>query len=81
MIAAMRDPAVRMIGHLSARMIGARPPIQLDLDAVVAAAQETGNGPRGQRGPAAAGHVRRSSAARSLIACDVRADKRCAPRK
>jgi DNA polymerase (family 10) len=41
-IAAMRDPAVRMIGHLSARMIGARPPIELDLDAVVAAAQETG---------------------------------------
>jgi DNA polymerase (family X) len=39
---AMRDPAVRMIGHLSARMIGARPPIDLDLDAVIAAAEETG---------------------------------------
>src|SRR5580704_14496674 len=38
----MRDPSVRMIGHLSARMIGARPGIDLDLDAVVAAAEETG---------------------------------------
>jgi DNA polymerase (family 10) len=41
-INAMRDPAVRMIGHLSARMIGARPPIELDLDAIIAAAEETG---------------------------------------
>jgi DNA polymerase (family 10) len=41
-VAAMRDPTVRMIGHLSARMIGARPPIDLDLDAIFAAAEETG---------------------------------------
>jgi DNA polymerase (family 10) len=41
-VTAMRDPAVRMIGHLSARMIGARPGIELDLDAVLAAAEETG---------------------------------------
>jgi DNA polymerase (family 10) len=41
-IAAMRDPCVRMIGHLSARMIGGRPGIDLDLDAVFAAADETG---------------------------------------
>lgn len=41
-VAAMRDPTVRMIGHLSARMIGARPPIELDLDLVVKAAEETG---------------------------------------
>jgi DNA polymerase (family 10) len=41
-VTAMRDPAVRMIGHLSARMIGGRPPIDLDLDAVFAAAEETG---------------------------------------
>jgi DNA polymerase (family 10) len=40
-IAAMRDPSVRMIGHLSARMIGGRPPIELDLDAIAAAAEET----------------------------------------
>jgi DNA polymerase (family X) len=40
-VTAMRDPAVRMIGHLSARMIGARPGIELDLDAVLAAAEET----------------------------------------
>jgi DNA polymerase (family 10) len=39
---AMRDPSVRMIGHLSARMIGARAPIELDLDAILAAAEETG---------------------------------------
>jgi DNA polymerase (family 10) len=41
-VTAMRDPSVRMIGHLSARMIGARPGIELDLDAVVAAAEQTG---------------------------------------
>jgi DNA polymerase (family X) len=41
-VTAMRDPAVRMIGHLSARMIGGRPPIDLDIDAIAAAAEETG---------------------------------------
>ncbi|HVY36525.1 MAG TPA: DNA polymerase/3'-5' exonuclease PolX [Polyangia bacterium] len=41
-VTAMRDPAVRMIGHLSARMIGGRPPIDLDMDAIGAAAEETG---------------------------------------
>jgi DNA polymerase (family 10) len=41
-VAAMQDPTVRMIGHLSARMIGGRPPIELDLDAVLAAAESTG---------------------------------------
>jgi DNA polymerase (family 10) len=41
-VAAMQDPSVRMIGHLSARMIGARPGIDLDLDAVVEAAEKTG---------------------------------------
>lgn len=41
-VTAMREPTVRMIGHLSARMIGGRPPIELDLDAIVAAAEETG---------------------------------------
>jgi DNA polymerase (family 10) len=41
-ITAMQDPSVRMVGHLSARMIGARPAIDLDLDAVFAAAEETG---------------------------------------
>ena len=40
-VTAMRDPAVRMIGHLSARMIGGRPPIDLDLDAIFSAAEET----------------------------------------
>jgi DNA polymerase (family 10) len=40
-VTAMQDPTVRMIGHLSARMIGARPPIELDLDAIVAAAAAT----------------------------------------
>jgi DNA polymerase (family X) len=41
-VTAMQDPTVRMIGHLSARMIGGRPPIDLDLDAIVAAAEATG---------------------------------------
>jgi DNA polymerase (family 10) len=41
-VRAMQEPSVRMIGHLSARMIGARPPIDLDLDGVLAAAEETG---------------------------------------
>jgi len=41
-VTAMQDPSVRMIGHLSARMIGGRPPIELDLDAVLDAAQATG---------------------------------------
>jgi DNA polymerase (family 10) len=41
-VSAMQDPSVRMIGHLSARMIGARPGIDLDLDAVFDAAEKTG---------------------------------------
>jgi len=41
-VTAMQDPTVRMIGHLSARMIGARSPIELDLDAILAAAEATG---------------------------------------
>jgi DNA polymerase (family 10) len=41
-VRAMQDPSVRMIGHLSARMIGGRPPIELDLDAICAAAEKTG---------------------------------------
>jgi DNA polymerase (family 10) len=40
-VTAMQDPTVRMIGHLSARMIGARPPIDLDFDAILAAAEAT----------------------------------------
>lgn len=41
-VRAMHDPTVRLIGHLSARMIGARPPIALDLDAVAESARRTG---------------------------------------
>ena len=41
-VTAMQDPTVKMIGHLSARMIGGRPGIELDLDAVLAAAEATG---------------------------------------
>jgi DNA polymerase (family X) len=41
-VTAMKDPSVRMIGHLSARMIGGRPPIDLDLDAIFSAAEATG---------------------------------------
>ncbi len=42
MVSAIRDPSVRMIGHLTARMIGGRPPIDLDLGSVFEAARETG---------------------------------------
>ena len=41
-IAAMEDPAVNAIGHLSGRMIGRRPGMELDVDAVLAAAERTG---------------------------------------
>ncbi|MDB4981501.1 MAG: polymerase family, partial [Myxococcales bacterium] len=41
-VTAMQDPTVRMIGHLTARMIGARPGIELDADAIFAAATATG---------------------------------------
>lgn len=40
-VTAMQDPAVKMIGHLSARMIGGRPGVDLDLDAVFDAAEKT----------------------------------------
>jgi DNA polymerase (family 10) len=41
-IAAMRNPAVNAIGHLTGRQIGSRPGIDLDVDAVIEAAVETG---------------------------------------
>lgn len=41
-IKAMEDPAVNVIGHLSGRMIGKRPGIALDVDAIVQAAADTG---------------------------------------
>jgi DNA polymerase (family X) len=41
-VTAMQDPTVRMIGHLSTRMIGARPPIDLDFDVICDAARATG---------------------------------------
>lgn len=34
-IRAMADPAVRVIGHLTGRMIGSRPGIELDIDAIL----------------------------------------------
>ncbi len=39
---AMHDPAVNVIGHLTGRRIGRRPGIDLDVDAVLAAAEESG---------------------------------------
>jgi DNA polymerase (family 10) len=41
-VRAMEDPSVQMIGHLSARMIGARPSVELDIEAILAAAERTG---------------------------------------
>lgn len=42
LIAAMREPAVTAIGHLSGRMLGRREGVDFDLDAVLDAAVETG---------------------------------------
>jgi DNA polymerase (family 10) len=42
MIRAMENPYVNVIGHPTARSIGKRPPIDLDLDAVFEAAARTG---------------------------------------
>lgn len=41
-LTAMREPSVRMIGHLSARAIGSRPGIELDLEAILGEAEATG---------------------------------------
>ena len=41
-IRAMEHPAVTIIGHLSARLLGRRPPTEFDLDAVLQAARDTG---------------------------------------
>jgi DNA polymerase (family 10) len=41
-IRAMENPYVNIIGHLTGRKIGRRPPIDLDLEAVFAAAARTG---------------------------------------
>ncbi len=40
-ITAMRNPAVNAIGHLTGRRIGKRPGIELDIEAVLDAAEET----------------------------------------
>ena len=41
-VMAMRNPHVAVIGHLSTRLIGQRPPISCDFEAVFRAAAETG---------------------------------------
>ncbi|PKB63454.1 MAG: hypothetical protein BZY80_07215 [SAR202 cluster bacterium Io17-Chloro-G2] len=41
-IKAMRHPSVTIIGHLSTRLLGQRPPTEFDLEAVLHAARETG---------------------------------------
>jgi DNA polymerase (family 10) len=41
-IRAMENPYVNVIGHLTTRQIGKRPPVELDLDAVFEAAARTG---------------------------------------
>ena len=79
-VTAMQDPTVRMIGHLSARMIGGRPPIELDLDAILAAAEATGTALEINGAPAAPRPVRRSAAPRARARRHLRADERRAPR-
>lgn len=41
-IAAMRDPAVNVIGHLTGRMMGKRPAVELDFERIIDAAVATG---------------------------------------
>ena len=41
-ITAMHHPSVTIIGHLSTRLLGQRPPTEFDLEAVLHAARETG---------------------------------------
>ncbi len=41
-VAAIRNPVVNVIGHLSGRMLGKRPGIELDLDPIFTACVETG---------------------------------------
>ena len=41
-IAAMEHPSVTIIGHLSTRLLGQRPPVDFDLEAVLQAARDTG---------------------------------------
>ena len=41
-VTAMENPAVHAIGHLTGRLIGKRPPYDVDLDAVIEAAIRTG---------------------------------------
>lgn len=42
LLTAMGNPAVRSIGHLSGRMIGRRPGIEFDVDAILEGAETTG---------------------------------------
>ncbi len=42
LLTAMGNPAVRAIGHLSGRMIGRRPGIECDIDAILEGAETTG---------------------------------------
>ena len=41
-ISAMEHPSVTIIGHLSTRLLGQRPPTEFDLEAVLQAARDTG---------------------------------------
>ena len=41
LLRAMEDPSVNVIGHLSSRRIGKRPPIEMDIDAILEGAQRT----------------------------------------
>ena len=41
-VAAMKNPAVTVIGHLSTRKIGIRPPIEADFELIFQAAIDTG---------------------------------------
>ena len=68
---------MRMIGHLSARMIGARPPIDLDLDAIFAAAEETGTALEINGGLPRLDMSVEALRARAIVGGHVRPHERC----
>ena len=80
-VTAMRDPAVRMIGHLSARMIGGRPPDRSRHRRHRHRRRGDRHRARGERGAAAARSLGRGAPPRALARRDLPAHQRRPPRR
>ena len=74
LIRAIQDPAVRVVGHLTGRMIGSRPGIDLDIDAVLDALVDRGGGAGGERGAAENGRGSAGAQASDGEGRDVRGE-------